>query len=395
MTSQFEWRAVLKHQDCDSENTSTELWLTAVLHCDTFVPRQVQDGIFSHAAWANEHFRIDSQVCVSVGTSLWMLHRYYTCTLYTQGVCWKKSFSCCLGDWSHRRMISIQTADTCSWFPVSALFSLLYVLFSVLSSDSWKWKLCECSCCRLHTRVDSLLGVLLLMDLQILLDRRFPVIRFPTETWCHSGDITLEKASPRPQKAFNNWFTDIETDNNPDKKFLCSWPVTLKYWENTEISLIWSFFTSCLCFMFLESVSRDESQGPSPELLASLRSLGENSDYTLLPHSLHQVCVMVWEHTVCEEYSRGNSQRLYLVCVRECAYIHSTSLPAPRLHRLCEHSKSQSVRRTRQCSSLHLQMACKWKLWLCLLFKGQLFESVLQHRCRIWTPPPICVQHTC
>ncbi|XP_063351831.1 consortin, connexin sorting protein b isoform X1 [Pelmatolapia mariae] len=38
-----------------------------------------------------------------------------------------------------------------------------------------------------------------------------------------------------------------------------------------------------------ESVSRDESHGPTPELLASLQSLGENNDYTLLPHSLHQI----------------------------------------------------------------------------------------------------------
>lgn len=37
------------------------------------------------------------------------------------------------------------------------------------------------------------------------------------------------------------------------------------------------------------SVSRDELSGPSPELLASLQSLRENSDYTLLPHSLHQI----------------------------------------------------------------------------------------------------------
>ncbi|XP_078131331.1 consortin, connexin sorting protein b [Sander vitreus] len=37
------------------------------------------------------------------------------------------------------------------------------------------------------------------------------------------------------------------------------------------------------------SVSRDERPGPSPELLASLQSLRENSDYTLLPHSLHQI----------------------------------------------------------------------------------------------------------
>ncbi|XP_044026325.1 consortin, connexin sorting protein b isoform X2 [Siniperca chuatsi] len=37
------------------------------------------------------------------------------------------------------------------------------------------------------------------------------------------------------------------------------------------------------------SVSRDAPPGPSPELLASLQSLRENSDYTLLPHSLHQI----------------------------------------------------------------------------------------------------------
>lgn len=37
------------------------------------------------------------------------------------------------------------------------------------------------------------------------------------------------------------------------------------------------------------SLSRDGPLGPSPELLASLQSLRENSDYTLLPHSLHQI----------------------------------------------------------------------------------------------------------
>ena len=48
-----------------------------------------------------------------------------------------------------------------------------------------------------------------------------------------------------------------------------------------------------LCCMFLGGFSRDGLLGPSQELLASLQSLGENSDYTLLPHSLHQVCVCV------------------------------------------------------------------------------------------------------
>ncbi|XP_067338207.1 consortin, connexin sorting protein b [Channa argus] len=36
-------------------------------------------------------------------------------------------------------------------------------------------------------------------------------------------------------------------------------------------------------------VSRDGPMGLSTELLASLQSLGENGDYTLLPHSLHQI----------------------------------------------------------------------------------------------------------
>uniref|UniRef100_A0A3Q2R250 Consortin, connexin sorting protein b n=1 Tax=Fundulus heteroclitus TaxID=8078 RepID=A0A3Q2R250_FUNHE len=36
-------------------------------------------------------------------------------------------------------------------------------------------------------------------------------------------------------------------------------------------------------------VSTNEAQRISPELLAALQSLGENEDYTLLPHSLHQV----------------------------------------------------------------------------------------------------------
>lgn len=38
-----------------------------------------------------------------------------------------------------------------------------------------------------------------------------------------------------------------------------------------------------------ESISGDGPLGPSPELLTSLQSLGENSDYTLLPQSLHQI----------------------------------------------------------------------------------------------------------
>ncbi|XP_051909440.1 consortin, connexin sorting protein b isoform X2 [Hippocampus zosterae] len=37
------------------------------------------------------------------------------------------------------------------------------------------------------------------------------------------------------------------------------------------------------------SISRYGASSLSPELLASLRSLGENTDYTLLPHSLHQI----------------------------------------------------------------------------------------------------------
>ncbi|KAM3602850.1 uncharacterized protein V6R79_011928 [Siganus canaliculatus] len=37
------------------------------------------------------------------------------------------------------------------------------------------------------------------------------------------------------------------------------------------------------------SVSEGTRLGPSPELLASLQSLRDNSDYTLLPHSLHQI----------------------------------------------------------------------------------------------------------
>uniref|UniRef100_A0A3Q0RYH2 Consortin, connexin sorting protein b n=1 Tax=Amphilophus citrinellus TaxID=61819 RepID=A0A3Q0RYH2_AMPCI len=41
------------------------------------------------------------------------------------------------------------------------------------------------------------------------------------------------------------------------------------------------------CLLQLKGL--DGSQGPTPELLASLQSLGENSDYTLLPHSLHQI----------------------------------------------------------------------------------------------------------
>ncbi|XP_037100922.1 consortin, connexin sorting protein b [Syngnathus acus] len=41
--------------------------------------------------------------------------------------------------------------------------------------------------------------------------------------------------------------------------------------------------------MFPGSVSRYGASSLSPELLASLQSLGENTDYTLLPHSLHQI----------------------------------------------------------------------------------------------------------
>ncbi|KAF7659273.1 hypothetical protein LDENG_00000510 [Lucifuga dentata] len=38
-----------------------------------------------------------------------------------------------------------------------------------------------------------------------------------------------------------------------------------------------------------EKISGDKPSGPSVELLASLQALGENSDYTLLPYSLHQI----------------------------------------------------------------------------------------------------------
>ncbi|XP_068198730.1 consortin, connexin sorting protein b [Antennarius striatus] len=41
--------------------------------------------------------------------------------------------------------------------------------------------------------------------------------------------------------------------------------------------------------MCISSVTGDGAPGPSPELLASLQSLRENSDYTLLPLSLHQI----------------------------------------------------------------------------------------------------------
>lgn len=42
------------------------------------------------------------------------------------------------------------------------------------------------------------------------------------------------------------------------------------------------------------SVSGDGPPGPSPELLASLQSLRENTDHTLLPHSLHQIAEAYW-----------------------------------------------------------------------------------------------------
>ncbi|RVE55953.1 hypothetical protein OJAV_G00231430 [Oryzias javanicus] len=45
--------------------------------------------------------------------------------------------------------------------------------------------------------------------------------------------------------------------------------------------------------VFIDSIAggapTDGLQGPIPKLLASLQSLGENSDYTVLPHSLHQI----------------------------------------------------------------------------------------------------------
>lgn len=42
--------------------------------------------------------------------------------------------------------------------------------------------------------------------------------------------------------------------------------------------------------LFPGSISREGAGAPSPELLASLQSLRDNVDSTLLPHSLHQVC---------------------------------------------------------------------------------------------------------
>ena len=46
----------------------------------------------------------------------------------------------------------------------------------------------------------------------------------------------------------------------------------------------------CLLWLWLPAGPRG---GPSPELLASLQTLGEHSDHALLPQSLHQVCVCV------------------------------------------------------------------------------------------------------
>lgn len=164
----------------------------------------------------------------------------------------------------------------------------------------------------------------------------------------------------------------------------CSWPVTLKYWENTEILLIWSFFISCLCFMFLESVSRDESQGPTSELLASLQSLGENNDYTLLPHSLHQVCVMVWEH-LWRIFQRDFSVSLFSLCAR--VRLHPQHVPHWAL-------VAPSVWVFGECVSV-ARYIYKWRAnescgcVYCL--KDQLFESVLQ-----WpgSPPPhLCSAH--
>lgn len=113
------------------------------------------------------------------------------------------------------------------------------------------------------------------------------------------------------------------------------------------------------------------------------------SEKTTTTRCCHTPCTRCvwWFESTCEEYSRGNSQCLYLVCVRECAYIHSTSLVAPSV---C--SKSQSVWRMRQCSSLHLQTACKWKLWLCLLFKG---SAIWKCSAVNWQPPTphLCSAH--
>lgn len=90
----------------------------------------------------------------------------------------------------------------------------------------------------------------------------------------------------------------------------------------------------CLCRTFPGSVSGDGVPGPSPELLASLQSLRDNSDFTLLPHSLHQVCVS-------EEVDERKQQLLfspdpealclYLVfmCGSVCINICSQSLLEP------------------------------------------------------------------
>ncbi len=84
----------------------------------------------------------------------------------------------------------------------------------------------------------------------------------------------------------------------------------VSYHNVTETSELLGIFHSsiCLCCMFPGSVSRDGPPCPSPELLASLQSLRDNSDYTVLPHSLHQVCVCL----CVGEWSRGN-MCLYLV----------------------------------------------------------------------------------
>ena len=90
-----------------------------------------------------------------------------------------------------------------------------------------------------------------------------------------------------------------------------------------------SFLVFVCVVCFPGSVSGDGLPGPSPELLASLQSLRENSDYTLLPHSLHQVCVCVCV-CVCVLFSSLKSREnmcLYLVrqkgfvCGCVCVYV--------------------------------------------------------------------------
>lgn len=190
-----------------------------------------------------------------------------------------------------------------------------------------------------------------------------------------------EKASPRPQKAFKNWFRDfVKLVIIQTTSFFAFLQLTghtkilRKHWNLTDFII---FHIMSVLHVFRKCLQRWIT-GPPPRA-AGLPAIPRRKQRlhaaaTLLAPG---VCVMVWEHLwriFSFSIQREFSVSLFSLCARVC--LHPQHVPHCALvaQSVWVETNTANLRaavwRMRQCSWLHLQMACKWKRWLCLLFKG-------------------------